>query len=145
MHAQAAVDTAAKEIRALSLALLRGVENPELFPPHVQRLHALGMLICPYASEGLTRLVTISCADPNCLTATKVQEERARRGIPQNAIDARSFPLENAQRVVYAVYDRRSPQLFYLASREPPGIDLRGLFLMSLRNRNNKLLDYLAR
>ncbi|KAK1444797.1 hypothetical protein BgAZ_107030 [Babesia gibsoni] len=118
MCQHAAVEAVAKEIRALSRSLINAFENPELFPSHVQRLH---------------------------LIATKVRQDRASRGISQAVLDPNSLPLEKAQRVVYAVYDHRSPELFYLASRDPPGIDLHRMFLLSLRSRNNRFLDYLSR
>ncbi|EDO07989.2 hypothetical protein BBOV_III004270 [Babesia bovis T2Bo] len=106
------------EVRLLSSALLRCERNPALFPAHVQRLRSL---------------------------AFEVRRMRSSLGISQECLAADSLPLERAGRVVYALYDHRGSDVFYLASREPAGIDLYRLYLFAQRNRGNPLLDYLRR
>ncbi|ORM40139.1 uncharacterized protein BXIN_1150 [Babesia sp. Xinjiang] len=118
MRVSKGLDKVAIEVRNLSNALLQGERNPDLFPAHIRRLRAI---------------------------ASAVRQERAHLGVNQDALNPEEFPLERATRVVYAIYDIRTPELFYLASRDPAGIDTHRLFLASRRQRGNALLDYLSK
>ncbi|UVC54614.1 hypothetical protein MACJ_003577 [Theileria orientalis] len=96
-----------KELDTLVSNYEKSLANPSLFPTHIQKLHNI---------------------------ASQVRSEREYLGINQSELDINKLSLQRAERVVYAIYDNLSPELYFVASREPAVHDFYKLYLHALKD-----------
>ncbi|AFZ79103.1 hypothetical protein BEWA_019480 [Theileria equi strain WA] len=106
-----------KEIETLVDNYEKALINPELFPAHIQKLHYI---------------------------ATEIRREREAIGISQSDLGVNKLSVKTAERIIYAIYDKFTPELYFVASREPAAIDFYNLYLSSLSDRNNVILKWIS-
>lgn len=112
------LDNALSEIEVLVDNYEKALLNPVLFPVHIRKLHSI---------------------------ATEIRREREILGIDQSALGVNKLSIKNAERVIYAIYDKFTPELYFVASRDPAAVDFYNLYLLSLDARNDDILKWISR
>uniref|UniRef100_A0A3B0MNU4 Uncharacterized protein n=1 Tax=Theileria annulata TaxID=5874 RepID=A0A3B0MNU4_THEAN len=115
--------TTSNELESLVSNCHKLLENPNLLPNHVKKLHNL---------------------------ALQVRPGREFLGISQSDLCVNNQPLVNAKRIIYAIYDKVDPEFYFVASREPAAVDFYRLYLNSINHsnsihRNNPLSKWISK
>ncbi|KAF5153603.1 hypothetical protein TpMuguga_02g02665 [Theileria parva strain Muguga] len=103
--------TLTNELESLVSSCHKLIENPNLLPKHVQKLHNL---------------------------ALQVRSGREFLGISQSDLCVNNQPLLKAERIIYTIYDKINPEFYFVASREPAAIDFYKLYLSTINKSNSK-------